>query len=306
MPDHDLTRIERALQRLFPDLEIVPIRELETGFGSLVVETRDGVIFRVARHARAAEGHARGVRLLPVLGPRLPVRVPQPEWRVEPGSPDFPFGAIGYRKLVGAPLTPGWLARHDINQTASEMAAFLVALHRVPLEAIEEAGLARPDGDGNSFAALRRHVMPVLRDLLTPTEYRIVSRWSEDFLSDPTLERFGAVLRHGDLWFGNVLVDEGSGSVLAVLDWTNAAIGDPAKDLARQLHLGKRFAASVLQAYEARGGNTGPTLRHRIRRHWELLEFVGIRTAVELNDPDELNETVEKLRAGPILAAHSR
>jgi hypothetical protein len=33
------------------------------------------------------------------------------------------------------------------------------------------------------------------------------------------------------------------------------------------------------------------------------LEFAGIRTALELNDPDELEEAISKLRAGPILAA---
>ncbi len=104
--DHDLAQIELTLGRLFPELRVAPIRVLETGFESLVVETRGGAIFRVARHERAAEGHAREARLLPVLGPRLPVGVPIPRWRVEPGLPSFPFGAMGYRGLAGQPLRP--------------------------------------------------------------------------------------------------------------------------------------------------------------------------------------------------------
>ncbi len=144
--------------------------------------------------------------------------------------------------------------------------------------------------------------MPILGEALPRAEYEIVSRWCDEFRADDALERFDAVLRHGDLWFGNVLVDDASGSVVGVLDWTNAAIGDPAADLARQLHLGESFAGAVLSAYEDRGGRIDRTLCHRIRRRWELLEFAGIRTAVELDDPEELEETIGKLRAGPILS----
>jgi len=300
-PEQRLARIERALASLFADLKVGSIRELETGFGSVVVQTSDDVVFRVARNARAASGHAKEAKLLPVLARRLPVRVPQPQWRAEPGSPGLPFGAIGYRRLAGEPLTPSWLARHDADKVAAEIAGCLIALHRFPVERAEELGVPRADVNGGSFEALRRHVMPVIRELLTPQEYDAVSRWSDGFLADPTLQHFDAVLCHGDFWFGNLLVDDESESVVAVLDWASAAIGDPAEDLARQLHLGEAFASQVLRAYESRGGAVDPSLIHRMRRRWELVEFAGIRTVMELDDPEELKETIGKLRAGPIL-----
>jgi len=303
--DHDLAQVELELGSLFPELRVAPIRVLETGFESLVVETRDGAIFRVARHARAAEGHAREARILPVLGPWLPVAVPRPEWRVEPGPPCFPFGAMGYRRLAGEPLRPDWLAGRDSLRIAFDLAAFLVELHRFPLDEAEQLGLPRSDRNGRAFEALHDDVMPLLREVLPRDEYEIVSRWCDEFRADDALEHFDAVLRHGDLWFGNVLVDEASRAVVGVLDWTSAAIGDPAADLARQLHLGESFAEAVLSAYEDRAGRVDRTLRHRIRRRWELLEFAGIRMAVELGDPGELEETIAKLRAGPILARRS-
>jgi aminoglycoside 2''-phosphotransferase len=145
--------------------------------------------------------------------------------------------------------------------------------------------------------------MPVLREVLTPDEYDTVSRWADDFLADPTLHQFDAVLCHGDFWFGNVLVDDETEPVVAVLDWTSAAIGDPAEDLARQLHLGEAFARRMLRVYQSRGRAVDPALTHRMRRQWELVEFAGIRTVVELDDPEELKETIGKLRAGPILTA---
>ena len=39
-----------------------------------------------------------------------------------------------------------------------------------------------------------------------------------------------------------------------------------------------------------------------MRRRWELLEFEGVRTAAELDDADELDETIAKLRTGPIFS----
>jgi aminoglycoside 2''-phosphotransferase len=159
------------------------------------------------------------------------------------------------------------------------------------------------DGVRDSFPGLCRDVLPVLRERLSAGEYDAVRRWARDFEADEQLERFAPAVRHGDLWFGNVLVDPAAGRVVGVVDWENVALGDPASDLARQLHLGEAFAAAVLREYRACGGDVDDALRHRIRRRWELLEFAGIRAAAALDDEAELAETVEKLRAGPILGA---
>jgi aminoglycoside 2''-phosphotransferase len=270
-----------------------PLVLLDTGFGSVAVETADGVIFRVARHAGAAEGHALEARLLPLLRRRLPVAVPDPRWRVEPDAA-FPFGAIGYRRLAGEPLTPA-LAEANRDAIAADLGRFLVSLHGLS----REAGLPERDRVRDSFPRLCRDVLPVLRERLSAAEYDAMRRWARDFGADEEVDRFAPALRHGDLWYGNVLVDDAGTRVVGVVDWENAALGDPAADLARQLHLGEAFLEAVLGAY----GEVDDALRHRIRRRWELLEFAGIRTAAALDDEDELAETVEKLRAGPILGA---
>jgi aminoglycoside 2''-phosphotransferase len=274
-----------------------PLVVLDTGFGSVAVETGDGVIFRVARHAGAAEGHALEARLLPLLGRRLPEAVPDPSWRVEPGGA-FPFGAVGYRRLAGEPLTPA-LAEVNRDAIAADVAGFLVALHGLPPEDVREAGLPLRDRVRDSFPGLCRDVLPVLGERLSPGEHEAVRRWTRDVEADAEVDRFAPAVRHGDLWYGNVLVDPTAGRVAGVVDWENAALGDPAGDLARQLHLGEAFLDAVLGAY----GEVDDALRRRIRRRWELLEFAGIRNAAMLDDEAELAETVEKLRAGPILGA---
>jgi aminoglycoside phosphotransferase (APT) family kinase protein len=279
---------------------------LETGFGSVVVQTSDEVIFRVARHTQAAEGHTKEANLLPVLAPRLPVSVPQPQWRAEPGSPGLPRGAIGYRRLAGEPLTPTWLARHDADKVASEIAKFLIALHRFPVEQAVQLGVPPADVNGCSFEALRRQVMSVLYDVLTPEEYDTVSRWSDGFLADPALQHFDAVLSHGDFWFGNVLVNDESESVVAVLDWTSAAIGDPAEDLARQLHLGETFASRVLRAYESRRGAVDPASEpHDTARH--LAEYTSLDAEIGfIRDHFDVMAVVREALAGMVDALHER
>jgi aminoglycoside phosphotransferase (APT) family kinase protein len=297
----ELAEIERRLAERFPELAVAPLRELEIGFGSVVVETAGGVVFRIARHARAAAGHACEETVLPGLRDRLPLAVPDPRWRIEPGTPGFPHGAIGYRRLPGASLSPASLTRLDAAAIADELAAFLLALHRFPVHAAEALGLPHRDRDAGALAALRDDVLPPLADALTPEEHRVVSAWWDRLLADPLVLSFTPAVRHGDLWYDHLLVDT-SGRVTGVLDWEAVAIGDPARDFAVQLHLGAAFADAVLASYAAQGGMVDAALKHRVARQWELREFGGVRGAAELDDGEELEDAVRKLRAGPILA----
>jgi aminoglycoside 2''-phosphotransferase len=298
----EIADIERRLAERFPELTVAPLGHLETGFGSIVVETSDGVIFRIARHVRAARGHAREARLLPVLRGRVPLAVPEPRWWVEPGTPSMPYGAIGYRRLPGTALSPELVGELGREAVARQLAGFLLALHRFPAEKAQELGLPHADHDSDGLRAFRDEVLPPLEDALAPDDYDTVRAWWDRLLVDSEIHRFTPALRHGDLWYDHLLVDESSGRLLAVVDWESAALGDPARDFAAQFHLGDEFAEATVAAYAAQGGNVDEGLRHRIRRQWELREFGGIRTAVELHDNDELEDAIRKLRAGPLLA----
>jgi aminoglycoside phosphotransferase (APT) family kinase protein len=55
------------------------------------------------------------------------------------------------------------------------------------------------------------------------------------------------VLCHGDAWYGNALVDEGH--LLALLDFEDACVADPALDLAATMHLSPPGAELVLDSY---------------------------------------------------------
>ena len=274
-------RLAAALERALPELRVRPLRTLDVGFGSTVVETADGVVVRVARTARAAAGHERELALLPALAGRLPAAVPDPRWRLPPDD-ELPFGAIAYPKLPGAPLAP---AAAD-DAVAEDVAAFLRALHAID---------ARVPPAEDDLEALRAATTPVLWEELDPAELEEVDAWWEDVLADARLRAYRPVLRHGDLWYDNLLVDRGR--LVGVVDWEAAGLGDPAEDFAALRHVGDRFVRTVLAAY----GAQDPDLPHRIERRWQLRELYGVRLAVELGDAAELADAVRKLRAGPVL-----
>jgi aminoglycoside phosphotransferase (APT) family kinase protein len=248
-------------------------------------------VFRIPRYEGTANGHEMEFRVLPVLADRVPAPIPRPEWRIEPGHPDFPLGVIGYRKL------PGRRPEASSDRLTSDLARFLAALHAFPIEEAEALGLQAWIEPRAGLLLHRDRVLPALGDLLERDEVARVVRWWDAVLAGGELERFRPTLRHGDPWFGNLLVDE-SGALAGVLDWEGLEIGDPAADFAAQAYFGEEFVDALLERY----GPVEPRFRSRVALLAQLREFGGIRISLELGDAGELAESVDKLRAGPILS----
>ncbi len=298
----ELTSIAAALGVLFPDLRsVAPVRELGRGFSSVVVETSAGVVFKVARNEEAAKGHAKEARLLPHLKATLPISVPDPRWYADPCEVLL-FGAIGYDKLPGTPLHPKHLdTMVRRRMVARKLAAFLHTLHRFPQCEAGALGVPGPEATRTELELLRSDVLPALRGALTRREYSTIVRWWDDFLCDPRLQRFRPALLHGDFWYENILVDPVTGDVTGVIDFEQSALGDPAQDFAALLYHGEEFVEETLEAYQAAGSDLGEDFYHRVQRYWELRDFGGVRWAVRYNDVEEFNDSIRKLRNGPIL-----
>jgi aminoglycoside phosphotransferase (APT) family kinase protein len=208
------------------------------------------------------------------------------------------FGAIGYRKLAGVPLTPAAAG----EPVAADLADFLASLHRYPVAEAERLGVPHAIGWSEAVAELEADVLPALRDLVTPDERASLERWLAEVSADAALEDFAPALCHRDLWYENVLVAGAPARLVGVVDWEAARIGDPAQDLAVQWHLGESFAAAVLTAY----GPPDARFSARVERFWELREFAGLRWSLEQDDEVELADSIAKLRAGPILGPQTR
>ena len=304
----NLDEAAAALGRLFPGLEqISPLQLLDEGFSSFVVETAGWVVFRIARHAAAGEGYFRERATLPELAARLPLPIPHPAWFAATDAA-FPHGVLGYPKLRGRafPATAGPavdLSTADVrlDRVAADLGQFLAALHGVPPATLPSVQIQLAHQRRAEWEAVRGECLPELVGPLSPDEYYKIAAWWDEFLADLSLDDYMPAVRHGDFWFGNLLIDEREGNVAAVLDFEKLAVSDPADDFAVQYHLGESFAQEVLELYHEAGGRRDASLPRRARRLWEIRPFEGLRWAIRFGDPEEFAQSIEKLRAGPIL-----
>jgi aminoglycoside phosphotransferase (APT) family kinase protein len=195
----DLAGRAEVRRATFPGLWVAgPLRVLGAGFHSLVVETGDGIVFRVAKNREATEGHAREAALLPALHARLPLVIPDPCWYTGPCA-RFPFGVIGYRKVPGIPLEPSQFMETDTSALATALGPFLHALHSFPAPEALALGVPGPDIQRGHLEQVRTTVLPPLRAALSAGEYRRVEQWWDRMLADPAMTPDPAALCHGDL-----------------------------------------------------------------------------------------------------------
>ena len=293
-PPASISELAQALGSACPGLNLSGVRLVDTGFGSIVLETGDGLILRVARTAAVARGHAIEAVTLPHLARSLPVAIPVP-CLLCPPTRELPFGAIGYAKMEGQPCQPGTATA----ATGRDLGNFLAVLHQLDIRAFP--AMPGQHAVWGAWSRLRDDTAAILRDRLTSGENQRMSQWWERFLSDRALREYRPAVRHGDLWYGNLLIRP-DGSITAVLDWEAVAIADPAQDLALTRYLGAGFTASVLDAYRRHDGAYDEQVEYRIEWHWQLRELTGLPLAAATGDQDEIAECIAKLRAGPIFS----
>jgi aminoglycoside phosphotransferase (APT) family kinase protein len=195
-------------------------------------------IFQFPRRPEVAERTRAGIRLLPELARALSVSIPRFEFvSLEPVC-------VGYRKLEGdaLPLPPPPCVAPDIARFLSELHAFPVERARLGVLG-NGAGGWRSDWE-TLLSEFRERVFP----LLEPDERRVAAEMFEEYLSDERSFRFRPALVHADLgpehllWNGERLT--------AVIDWSDARIGDRALDFAWLLHgPDESFAETLVRHY---------------------------------------------------------
>lgn len=176
---------------------------------------------------------AREADLLAAVGSISPLAVPE----VAASRPDL--GAIVVRRLPGVsaldrpPTDPDAVAAQ-----LAELVAAIAAIDRREIAGLVEADDAPPDvylAELVSFADAVRAVLPAPQ-----------RRAFDVFLgSPPPPPTSVAVFCHHDLGAEHILLDEDGRTITGVIDWSDAAIADPAHDLGRLL---RDFGAAVAVA----------------------------------------------------------
>ncbi|MDQ7908839.1 phosphotransferase [Phytohabitans sp. ZYX-F-186] len=205
-------RVRALVAAHMPGCEVVSLTRLGAGLDNVAYEVNGDFIVRFGSGADAD----REARLLTVLGNISPLPVPVPRFT--------DAGCLAYRKLPGVPLLDA--AGVDGVPVAAALGGLLAALHAAPVDRM--AKLVATDDlpmdewrreARETYASVSAHI---------PSAYR---RRVEGFLETPAPEDPDVLaFSHNDLGIEHVLVDPATGAVTGVIDWSDAAIVDPAFD----------------------------------------------------------------------------
>ncbi|MFJ6895969.1 phosphotransferase family protein [Streptomyces hokutonensis] len=279
--------------------EVRPVAE-GGGHSTWWVGTRH--VLRLAPDREATLRQRRELRLRDLVRPYLPVAVPTSvahgEWA--PG--------LSYTLDTKVPGRSG--EDQDVSAVGeADLAGLLTGLREVPVRQAEALGVPRTAP--RSLEALRRTAEQAAERLAAADEFDAarLHQLTQPGAVQLAAQSATAVLVHHDLK-GEHLVVSADGRVRGVLDWTDAALGDPAEDiagLASAVGAPAAVRAATLAGYGARpclrglwlarcdtavrlaaqleGRDIGPLplLRAQLRHTWEaiLLERV-----TELRDGD--------------------
>jgi aminoglycoside phosphotransferase (APT) family kinase protein len=240
------SQVRAVVEHHLPDVAVESVLVLGTGRENTAYEVNGSLVVRFSTEpdpARRAELVENEARLLSMVARVSPVAVPEPRF-VDPAS-----GCLAYDKLAGTPLlaVAAAEAAPHVADIAAELGSLLAALHAVPLE--QAAVLVDPDEFPLS-SWLREAVsfQAVCAEHIPPAHREAVRR----FLSaPPPADGFEPVFSHNDLGIEHVLVDAATWRVSGVIDWTDAAIVDPAFDFGKLLRdLGPTALITALRHYD--------------------------------------------------------
>ena len=214
----------RLVGSQFPQWADLPV-------AAVALDGVDNTTFRLGEEMSvrlpSAEGYAPQVdkehRWLPVLAPHLPLPIPQPLAKGDPGY-GYPMHWSIYRWIAGEPATVERIV--DLSRFATDLADFLVALYR-----IDPAGGPAPGahsffrgGSLFTYDAETRAAIAALDNQIDAQAATAV--WEAALAASWT---GSPVWVHGDVAAANLLVADGR--LVAILDFGCSAVGDPACDL---------------------------------------------------------------------------
>ncbi len=220
-------RFARLVQRIAPQGTLVRAWALQGGVSARVtaleIARPDGRTEKVVvrRHGAVDRAHNPQVGevefgLLDMLR-GAGVAAPRP-YHLDRSGEIFPEPYIVIEYIEGQPE----FAPTDVGALTAQLAAALGAIHRVDCSGLDRSFLPRQE---ERFAARLRERAPGADEAGDERRIReaLAGVW-------PLPQRNSPVLLHGDFWPGNVLWN--AGRLVAVIDWEDAAFGDPLADLA--------------------------------------------------------------------------
>ncbi|MET9899077.1 phosphotransferase [Streptomyces sp. NPDC006446] len=218
----DVRSVVAAHMRDYRIDSVVPLGE---GLDNLAYEVNGELIVRFSKEpdlARRAALVGHEARVLAAVADISPLPVPEPAFTVAEQ------GCLAYHKLSGEPLLD--MPRHQRSAHGTSIAAtlgeLLTALHAVPIQRLADL----VDADHQPLTEWRHEATANYATVAgrVPEAHR---RPVEAFLdAAPPHDGCTPTFSHNDLGIEHVLIDPVTWTVTGIIDWSDAAVVDPAYD----------------------------------------------------------------------------
>jgi aminoglycoside phosphotransferase (APT) family kinase protein len=258
----DAALVRRLVAAQFPQWVRLPVEPVVPGgHDNRTFRLGDELSVRLPSGDWYALQVAKEQEWLPRLAPRLPLEIPTPVARGEPGE-GYPYPWSVYRWLEGEPASAG--AVRDAAGLAVELAGFLRALASVPADGGPAPGPHNwhRGGPVRFYEAEALAALDALGDrvdraaALALWERAVASEWEGP-----------PVWFHGDVAEGNLLLRDGR--LAAVIDFGTCGVGDPACDVVIAWTLLRGEAREAFR--EALGADEGTWARGAGWALWKAL-----------------------------------
>jgi aminoglycoside phosphotransferase (APT) family kinase protein len=221
----------RLIEQQFPELAPAQLAQLGIGWDNAAFLVNRLLVFRFPRRTVAAKLLDREIRILPLLAPQLPLPISSPIYAGE-HTATFPYRFAGYPLLPGRTADRQFGSDGERAALAPDLARFLRALHRVP---IDEATRAWAPPDDFARTDIQRHA-PKAKERLIANPAGLADGDIQiliarlDALAATYVPPSTTCWVHGDLYARHLVLNQ-AGGLAGVIDWGDVHIGDPAADL---------------------------------------------------------------------------
>ena len=204
-----------------PDYRVASVVQVGVGLDNLAYEVNGELIVRFSKEPDPTR-LTNEARLLSAVADISPLPVPEPTFTAAEQ------GCLAYFKLPGVPLLdmPRYQRSDHATTIASTLGQLLIALHSVPVTRWTDL----VDTDHQPLAERRREAAQTYLTVAEqiPAMHR---RPVETFLEAPEPhDDYTPAFSHNDLGIEHVLIDPVTWTVTGIIDWSDAAVVDPAYD----------------------------------------------------------------------------
>lgn len=237
-------------RRVCPSIEIASIRPLGSGQDHEAFAVNEQYVLRRSRSQPDRRRPSEDAAVLELAGGRSTLPVP----RVVAASDDA--GVIVLELIQGIPLL-----RHTARPSlrlADQLAEFLGHLHGTPAAMFDRVVVDDPFPHADALDEARSASTVIEASL----DRQRRSRLDVFFASTPPADSDRRCFCHNDLGAEHLLVDAADSQLVGIIDWSDAAATDPARDLARLL---RDLPPETYDRVAARYPHHDPQMDSRVR-----------------------------------------